>query len=199
MPNVKVSRREQYAESTRRALLDAGLALFVERGFGAVSAEELAATSGVTRGALYHHFDGKQGLFEALFEEQEERAARRVGAAMAAHEDPWDRQSAGLDEFLAVCAEPDYREIVLLQGPVALGWDRWRELDQRYLRGLVLDDVRALREAGVIRPHPDELVAAAVFGAITEISLAAVRAPDPVLAREEAARVILELLSGLRA
>ncbi|GAA4472784.1 TetR/AcrR family transcriptional regulator [Rhodococcus olei] len=198
MANVKVGRRAQYAESTRRALLDAGVALFVERGYGTVSAEELVATAGLTRGALYHHFDGKQGLFEAVFEEQEERAAQRVVAAMAAHQDVWRRHSAGLDAFLAICAEPDYREIVLLQGPVALGWDRWRELDRRHLGGLVLDDVRALRESGAIRPHPDELVAAAVFGAITEISLAAVRAADPALAREQAARVILELLSGLR-
>ena len=72
---VKVTERRTQAErreATGTALIDAGRKLFAERGFDAVSAEEIVAAAGVTRGALYHHFDGKRGLFAAVFERIEE-------------------------------------------------------------------------------------------------------------------------------
>ncbi|MFC7446615.1 TetR/AcrR family transcriptional regulator [Rhodococcus daqingensis] len=197
--SIVASRREQYAQSTRRALLDAGLEAFVERGYAAVSAEELVRAAGLTRGALYHHFDGgKKGLFEAIFEDQEDRAARAVVAAMTDHDDPWERHLAGVDAFLEICSDPHYREIVLLQGPLALGWQRWRELDQEYLGGLVLDAMKSLRREGLTQPHPDDLAAAALYGAITEVALTAARSPDPAAARAGAALLIRDLFEGIR-
>lgn len=214
------TRREMYAESTRRSLLDIGFRLFAERGFMAVSAEELVGEAGLTRGALYHHFDGKRGLFEAVFVELEERAARRIAGAMAAcgtgagGEDGraaagetgavnlWAQALAGVEAFLDVCAEPDFREIVLIQGPIALGWERWRELDQRHLGVMLLDGVKTLIAAGLLRPHSAELTAAALYGALTEISLATARSADPAAVaaeREDAVRLVRTLLEGLRA
>ncbi len=138
------TRRARYVESTRTALLDTGRRFFAERGFADVSAEELVRAAGLTRGALYHHFAGKQGLFEAVFEDLEARAADRITAAMAAGTgDAWGRASAGIRTFLEICSDPEYREIVLLQGPIALGWRRWRELDQRYLGTLLTDGLSA--------------------------------------------------------
>ena len=157
------SRREQYVESTRTALLDTGRRHFTERGFADVSAEELVRAAGLTRGALYHHFNGKQGLFEAVFEEYEDEAAQRIAAAVAgAGGDPWHRGIAGIRAFLDICAEPGYRQIVLLQGPIALGWQRWRELDQRYLGALLEDGLTAILGATVVFAatgrSPDELL-----------------------------------------
>ncbi|MEU7003026.1 helix-turn-helix domain-containing protein [Nonomuraea sp. NPDC046570] len=197
METVK-TRREQYAQSTRQALLDTGLEFFVERGYPAVSAEELVRAAGLTRGALYHHFDGKQGLFEAVFEEQERRAAALIAEAMAAHDDLWQRALTGLDTFLDVCADRDYREIVVLQGPIALGWERWRELDQRHLGGLLVGSVRALLDAGLVKPYPVGLAAAALYGALTELALAAARTDDPAQTRRQAGRLVHGLLQGLR-
>lgn len=61
----RLSRTEQQ-ERTRRRLLDAGLRAFTELGFTAATVEQITAAAGVTRGALYKHFDGKEGLFLAL-------------------------------------------------------------------------------------------------------------------------------------
>lgn len=58
--------RQQYVDNTRAALLGAGRQLFAQREYVGVSAEEIVRTAGLTRGALYHHFDGKRGLFEAI-------------------------------------------------------------------------------------------------------------------------------------
>lgn len=197
MERVK-TRREQYAESTRAALLDTGRRLFTERGFAEVSAEELVRAAGLTRGALYHHFDGKRGLFEAVFEELEDRAARRITAAMSAGDDPWEQADAGIRAFLDVCADPDYRAIVLLEGPVALGWRRWRELDQRHLGPLLLDRVHALLAQDGAPPHPAKLTAAAFYGALTELALSIADADDPAQARAQAALLMVDMIRGLR-
>src|SRR5277367_1432015 len=117
------SRREMYAESTRGELLETGKRLFLERGYTSVSAEELVRTAGLSRGALYHHFGGKQGLFETVFTQLEREAAERIAAAFATQTDPWLQALAAINAFLDVCTQPDYSEIVLRQGPLALGWD----------------------------------------------------------------------------
>ncbi|MCT7350672.1 TetR/AcrR family transcriptional regulator [Streptomyces sp. 15-116A] len=189
--------REKYAENTRRALLDTGLRLFTERDFASVSAEELVRTAGLTRGALYHHFEGKPGLFEAVFEELERQASERIRAEIAAVPDPRERAYRAVDAFLDVCAEHAYRHIVLQQGPIALGWQRWRELDQLHLGGLVLDIVDAALAAGRLRPHPANLVARAFYGALTELSITITETDEPEQARTQAAALVRDLIGGV--
>ncbi|MFC0037803.1 TetR/AcrR family transcriptional regulator [Actinomadura rayongensis] len=190
-------RRELYAEATRRTLVETGRQRFLERGYLAVSAEDLVRGTGLSRGALYHHFDGKEGLFREVFEEQEERAARRVAAAMAGADDPWEQAVAGVEAFLDVCAEREYREIVLLQGPIALGWERWREIDQRHLGEPLTVGLQALIDAGLLQDHPADLLAAAVYGSLTEISLRIADAADPAAARARAGRLVRAMLEGI--
>ncbi|MEV6683570.1 helix-turn-helix domain-containing protein [Streptomyces erythrochromogenes] len=189
--------RETYAENTRRALLDTGLRLFTERDYSAVSAEELVRSAGLTRGALYHHFNGKPGLFEAVFEEEERRAAERIDAAISPLTDPIDRADRAVQALLDVCAEHTYRHIVLQQGPIALGWSRWRELDQRHLGGLLLGIVDAALDAGRFRPYPAQLIAAAFYGALTELALNMAEFDDAEQARSQAVSLVADLLRGL--
>jgi AcrR family transcriptional regulator len=189
--------REKYAENTRQALLDTAGRLFVERDYADLSAEELVRTAGLTRGALYHHFDGKRGLFEAVVDDLESQAAKRIRAAIDAGTDPFDRIDRGVAEFLDVCAEPAYRHVVLLQGPIGLGWQRWRELDQRHLGGLVLDAVQTLLDTDLIRSYPAELIAGAFYGALTEMSLTITEEGDPQRARTQATGLVHDLIQGL--
>ena len=90
------SRRQEYSASTRRALVDVATELFTERGYAGTSLDEIVAGARVTKGALYHHFSGKQALFESVFEKIEERAAKRhPSAPSAATGTPGRRRSAG--------------------------------------------------------------------------------------------------------
>ena len=67
---MKVKRTQaERSEATRAALMATARSLFAERGYAGVGTEELVRASGVTRGALYHHFDGKTDLFGAVFED----------------------------------------------------------------------------------------------------------------------------------
>ena len=86
--------------ATRAALLSAARPLFAERGYEAVSSEEIVAAAGVTRGALYHHFDGKRGLFAAVFEEVESEFVARFDFSGIAEGDPLGVLLAAVDQFL---------------------------------------------------------------------------------------------------
>ena len=190
--------REKYVENTRAALLDAARSLFGTRDYADVAAEELVRTAGLTRGALYHHFNGKQGLFEAIFSELEEETAQRVVAAMDSVEDLFARADAGAAAYLERCAEPEFRHIVLQQGPIALGWQRCIEIDTQHLGGILLDTVQAMVDAALIKPHPPELITSALYGALTDLALTIAVADDPGAAQAQAGALAHDLLEGLR-
>ena len=150
------SRRELYSEATRAALLEEATRLFATRGYAGTSLEDVAAASQVTRGAVYHHFDGKQALFEAVLDAQETRAIAQITAAATAA-DPLEAARQALDAFLDQCCDPVYGRLVWLEGPAALGWHRWRECEQKYAFGLVERFITALVDAGYL---PDRARAA---------------------------------------
>lgn len=198
MPAVK-SRREEYAEATRRALLDAAAELFATRGYAATSIEDVVRHARVTRGALYHHFSSKQELFEAVFEEQETAAVERIAAVMAqAQGDAWQRSLAGVEAFLDQCLEPLTSEITLRQAPAALGWARWREIEERHALGLIRLNLEALMAEGLIRTRPVEMLAGVMFAALVEAALGIGAAADKPQARQEAGEIVTALLTGLR-
>lgn len=62
--------RQDRAERTRNAILDAAAEVFDERGFVGASLSDILARAGVTKGALYFHFSSKDELATAIIEEQ---------------------------------------------------------------------------------------------------------------------------------
>src|SRR6201991_538857 len=111
------SRRQQYSASTKRALVDVAEELFTESGYAATSLDAIVAGARVTKGALYHHFSGKQALFEAVFERVESNASKAIQKSLRGERDPWEKALLGLRAFLEVVREPTYRRVVILEGP----------------------------------------------------------------------------------
>ncbi|MFE7798627.1 TetR/AcrR family transcriptional regulator [Nocardia sp. NPDC057440] len=190
-------RRAEYAEATRSALLEAGRRLFVERRYSELSADEIARAARLTRGAVYHHFSGKQGLFEAVFEQVEQELTARLTSALGEPGNPWDTAVRALNVFLDECTDVAYQRIVLQEGPFALGWDRWRELDERYMVGLIRDLVDDLIRADVFPPRSTELTARAIYGLLTELAWSLADTNDDQV-RREAGQIALVMISSLR-
>src|ERR671910_953761 len=122
-------------EATRAQLIATARSLFGERGYASVGTEEIVRRAGVTRGALYHHFEGKADLFRAVFEQMEEELARRFATEALSNDDPYEALGAGVELFLDVCMEPEVQRIALLDAPSVLGWELWREIEARYSLG----------------------------------------------------------------
>ena len=193
------SRREEAVDATRAALLDSALRLFTERGFAATSVDDVARDARVTKGALYHHFKGgKLALFEAVFEEVDLRLAERIAAAVPPGAGAWELVEAGLDAYLEACSDEVVRRIMFQEGPVALGYARWRELDGCSSRELLSGALQALLDEDLIRPQPMELLTRLLFTTLGEAGHSVAEAEDEQLARAEARRLLTDLLEGLR-
>jgi AcrR family transcriptional regulator len=195
------SRRQQYSASTKRALVDVAEALFTESGYAATSLDTIVAGAEVTKGALYHHFSGKQALFEAVFERVEDDAARAIQRALKGHRDPWEKATAGLRAFLTVVQEPRYRRIVIQEGPSVLGYERYREQEERSTFANVLEIVRAVLSAGQWRLDEDlqQTFARIFFGAMSSAGESVSSAPDPIAAAANVETAIGFILAGFRA
>jgi AcrR family transcriptional regulator len=186
--------------ATRAALVAAARPLFATRGFADVGTEEIVRAAGVTRGALYHQFADKVELFAAVFEDVEREVTERIaeGAFGAGAGTPFAALEAGAEQFLAVCAEPEIQRIVLLDAPVVLGWERWREIGMRYGMGLVEGTLRAAIEAGELEEQPTRPLAHVLIGALDEAAMVVARAEDPATTRAEMLTVLRKLLGSLR-
>jgi AcrR family transcriptional regulator len=157
--------------ATTQALLVAGRRLFGARGYAQVSSASLAAAARVTTGAMYHHFEGKAALFHAVFEAVEAELADAVRRAAAGPRDPLRKLEEGALAFLDAARERPVRQIVLVDGPSVLGWERWREIDARHhLRPLKAALIAAMRARLVERRDPEAL-ARLLMGALTEAAL----------------------------
>ncbi len=196
--NVKRTQVER-SEATRNALIEAARALFAERGYADVGTEEIVRAAGVTRGALYHHFDGKRDLFEAVYERIEAELAQRIATAALGAPEPLEAMRAGAETLLRACTEPDVQRIALLDGPSVLGWDRWREIAAEHGLGLIEGTLQAAVEAGAIAEQPIRPLAHLLMGALDEAAMLVARAEDPERMRAEVGRTLETLLAGLSA
>jgi len=180
-------------------LVAAARPLFAERGYAEVSAEEIVRAAGVTRGALYHHFDGKRELFAAVYEQVEVELAERIaeGALSGGATDPSEAMRAGMEMFLAACTEPEVQQIALLDGPAVLGWERWREIAAEHGLGLIEATLSAAIEVGAIAPQPVRPLAHVLMGAMDEAAMLVARAEDPEAMRAEVGRTLETILNGL--
>ena len=93
--------RERKKERTRQALSDAAVALFLERGFDAVSVAEVAAAAEVSKPTLFRYFPAKEDLVLHRFADHEDESARVVAAGRRAGTAPLDALSAHLLDGLA--------------------------------------------------------------------------------------------------
>jgi AcrR family transcriptional regulator len=182
--------------ATTSALVDAARELFAADGYGATSLDAVALEAGVTKGALYHHFDGKRQLFEAVFEREVERLTADLAAAYAAEEDPWEALEAGCRAFLEACLEPRLQRIVLLDAFAALGWDGVREREAGMLDALELGIERAI-DAGRIPKRPAGPLASFLFGALCEVAMVVARAEQPARAQREAVAELRRIMASL--
>ncbi len=187
--------RRARGDRTRRDLVDAGRALFVEKGFFDTSISDLVARSGVgTRGAFYHHFKDKAELFRAVFEEVERDLTLRSLASPPRGADAWEVLSVGMRGFLESALEPEVQRVMLIDGPVVLGWRTMRAIEEGNSIALINEMVAQAIAEGIIDDHPVGELTHLLVAAVEEAALLVAHADKPAKARERAARVLDRLL-----
>jgi AcrR family transcriptional regulator len=190
-------RREEYAEVTRSAIVEAAIIRFTADGFAKATVDAIAETARVTKGGVYHHFKDKAEIFQAAFVAMEERLLGNVVAGVAGIEDPWEIVTIGVDLFLAECCKADFRRITLEEAPAALGWARWKEAEEKYFLGLVKAALDGLAQSGHIEIPSGDLTARMVLAAMSEAGLAVAASPTAAVEMGRARQLVLRIVAGL--
>ena len=189
------ARRAAQGQATREALVAAARAAFGSTGFAETSLDEIVAAARVTKGALYHHFSGKEELFAAVYEQVLRAVSDRVVSEFL-RPDPWEALLSGCDLWIEAHLDPAVRRIVIRDARAVLGWEVVREAENRYgvvaLRGVLR---RAVRQ-GIIGEQPLRPLALILMGSLNEACLYVADAEDPVAAREEVRVIVARALSG---
>jgi AcrR family transcriptional regulator len=192
-------RQAERSEATRKALVDVGRKLFAKRGYADVGTEEIVRRAGVTRGALYHHFSGKDALFKAVYDVVLADTADTVMAAALAEHDPWAAVRAGLSAFLDACLQPEFRRIVIIDSVAVLATDSW----EGGMEGVELPMLRTvltpLMDSGALPGLTLDPLAHVALGGLYGSALYIARAADPQAARAQADAVLDVVLRGVRA
>jgi AcrR family transcriptional regulator len=192
------SLREIRAEETRSRLLGAARELFTEHGYAHTTTEQLVQRAGVTRGALYHHFESKLAIFDALLIELEQEFIATVRRIASPDAPAWTNLVTGCHAFLDSCLRPDVQRLALIDGPAVLGPARWREIEDQYALVPVLNGLTGSMSEGTVAPRPPEPLARMLLAAINEAGLIIAQSPRPRAARQEAGDAFDALLHGLR-
>jgi AcrR family transcriptional regulator len=184
-----MNRNVERGQATRTQLIEVATGLFATRGYEATSIEAVLAESGTSRGSLYHHFAGKDALFLAVLEDLGTTVAAQVTGAMTEAGDPVAGLRAGLRAWIRLAGDPVVRQVMLIDAPAVLGWERWRELDEQGPLGFIRAALAYAAEQGRIDPAQVNTFAHIVLAAANEVTMMIARADDPAatLGTEESA------------
>lgn len=191
------SRREDYSDATRQALLKAARQLFTARGYQATSIDAVAQKARVTKGALYHHFDDKLALFDAVIVALQDEMTASVDRDVAGERDRWARLKRGIAAFLDACGEASYRRLVIHEAPAALGMTRFRELDDAALLSFHRA-IASLRDRGEIDFADAHLLTRLLAALVWETAMLMAEADEPERLREQALAAIYRIVDGFR-
>jgi AcrR family transcriptional regulator len=192
----RMNKNVERGRATRAHLIEVATRLFAERGYDGTSIEAVLAESGVSRGSLYHHFPGKEALFWAVMEDVGDRAGQQGEDAMRDAADPVAALRAGGLVWIRQAGDPVVRQIMLIDAPAVLGWQRWRELDEPVLE-VIRGALGYAAEAGRIEHRHVDTFAHIALAAANEVAMMIARADDPAAALTDGESAFAEFLDRL--
>ncbi|EPR9086600.1 TetR/AcrR family transcriptional regulator [Cronobacter dublinensis] len=190
-------RRIDTMEENRAKLIAAARKAFAEKGFAAASMDELTASVGLTRGALYHNFGDKKGLLAAVVAQVDGEMAQRAKAVAANAGDDWATLLAEGVAYIQMALDEEVRRIVLLDGPAFLG-DPAQWPSQNSCLDATRQTVIRMMESGVIKPVDPDAAARLLNGAALNAALWVAASPDPQQALPKMIDAFTLLAGGLR-
>jgi AcrR family transcriptional regulator len=141
-------------EATRARLIEAARLLFTEKSYAGTGTPEIAEAAGVTRGALYHHFEDKEALLRAVVEREAALVAEQVERETADEASPIDVLLSGGCAYLSAMREPGRTRLMLLDGPAALGRSEVDRIDGLHGARTLREGLQHAIDAGALKSLP---------------------------------------------
>jgi AcrR family transcriptional regulator len=195
-PADPLNRNVARGEATRGQLIAIATRIFAERGYEDTSIEAVLREAGVSRGSLYHHFAGKEALFEAVIKEIDTSIAAQTLAAAGEADGPVAALRAAFLTWIRLAGDPVVRQIVLIDAPSVFGWERWRSMDEEAL-GLLRSVLQVIADQGKTRPELVDTLAHVLLASVNEVALLVARSDDKDAAMQAGSDTIDELLQRL--
>lgn len=188
------------AERTRATtdqLVSAARDLFATAGYDATYLDAVVERAGVTKGALYHHFEGKRALFAAVYEAEQQSIERAIYRVARDHDqNSWQAFIAGCRAFFDAALDSGFQQI-LIDAPAVLGWQQMREIEDRHLMALFKQGIRQAMDDGHIKRRRVEPLAHQLHGAMCEAAMVIARSNQPTEEASDAVATLEELLNGI--
>ncbi|WP_100013143.1 TetR/AcrR family transcriptional regulator [Lentibacillus sediminis] len=185
-------------ERTIQRLIEIARNHFTTNGYANVSLEEIVNEADLTRGALYHHFKNKKGLFLAVFEAVQKEVGEYVEEAAAKSNDSWQQLINGCQAFLEGAVQTHNQRILLVDGPAVLGWETFRKMDEKYSMNSLKEQLQLMQEQNLLKPVSADAMTHCLSGAMNELVLWIADYPDQKDKIKEAMMVLQHMLEGLR-
>ena len=191
--------QKERSDATRSRLLEAFRQSVLSRGLEGTTTQLVLAETGLSKGALYHHFRSKDEIIEALYTTESKAAIESAFDQSAVGKPPLEHLKEGCMAWLDVVKDPDIAAILFKIGPFALGHERAREIENRHGIARLRALLEEARQHGAIRVDDPQLLAAFVNALVAEATLHGLktgqdvgadlaRAIDAVLSRHTLAR-----------
>ncbi|MCE8020453.1 TetR/AcrR family transcriptional regulator [Halomonas sp. MCCC 1A11036] len=183
-------------EETRAKLIRAAREAFATKGYAAASMDDITADAGLTRGALYHNFGGKQGLLQAVVDQIDAEMVERLIAAQERAPSPWEGLLAEGVTYIEMSLEPEVQRIMLLDGPAVLGDpSQWPNQNACLLR--TAQTIQVLIDEGTVKPVDAEAAARLINGAALNAALWIAATDEPRAVLPKAVEAFRQLAAGL--
>jgi AcrR family transcriptional regulator len=188
------NRNVERGRATREHVVDVATDLFATDGYEATSIEAVMRAAGISKGALYHHFPGKEALFEAVLDRIDGRVDAALEEAAAGVHSPAELLRVGCRAWIRLAVDPVVQQVRLIDAPAVIGWQRWRERDEASTLGAVRGALAAMAERGVLDRRHVDAFAHALLAAVNELALVIARAEHPDQALDEVGGALEDLL-----
>lgn len=175
--SAKLTKAEQ-TRRTRRAILERARHLFATKGYAATGTEEIISELGITRGALYHQFNDKLGVFTAVIIEAYREITDHIQAKIQPLDDNWQQLIIGCCAFLEVAHQDELRRLVFIEAPAVLAADDLAKMDQ-YGFGLLYECIQIAVAEGQLSTIDAEGFTHLVNGSLNELAAWVAQSDDP--------------------
>ena len=194
---MAAKRRAETMEENRAKLIAAARTAFAEKGFAAASMDELTASVGLTRGALYHNFGDKKGLLAAVVAQVDGEMAQQAKAAASGVSDPWEKLVAEGIAYIRMAMDAEVQRIVLRDGPAFLG-DPSQWPSQNSCLEATRETITRLIDSGIMKPVDADAAAHLLNSAALNAALWVASSSEPEKALPKMIDVFTQLAGGLR-
>ncbi|MEN4807253.1 TetR/AcrR family transcriptional regulator [Pantoea agglomerans] len=194
---MAVKRRTETMEENRAKLIAAARKAFAEKGFAAASMDELTASVGLTRGALYHNFGDKKGLLAAVVAQVDGDMAQQAKAAASGVSDAWEKLVAEGIAYIRMAMDAEVQRIVLRDGPAFLG-DPSQWPSQNSCLEATRETITRLIDSGIMKPVDADAAAHLLNSAALNAALWVASSSEPEKALPKMIDVFTQLAGGLR-